>query len=573
MGPTTSSENSSYGDKSTDNEYEAEVTSESTSEKEITMSNTSHFEGVTSKYSLTVTVLENESVSNISGHTMSQPTEVVGEFFHFSKSEGSTFCETCEGRSATSNHRGTGLTEFGSRSTESEQQEFTTTGTAQSVKKKSETSLQQTTVTSREIGVTTETRKSAESNELSNSTENKNGDVVNTENSSESYSKTTANEEYSKNASHGPQNTTTKQSDVIATETTPLIFGNTEKTANESETTINAEGTTSSLYNNGQTTAFAASESNVECASSSSPNINNHGTTETYLQNLTSKLKNKTSTEGLYMLSVTEPPNATTGAAEVIESDNEAPVKSKQHDKNDKPLVVVINNSGNKHEKLNDSFIEDIINKPLSDVELQVVDLQSISKETLNGTKLTGKSGKEHKVVTCSKSDYDSNNGCLCNIDNYVTNLENKLKNNVEITEKDLECNQFFSVHEGIVVSNTTKPTKRKKRSLMFLTTSANSNKVIEKDSIQDVIGEDYKIPSTDSDLIVLPGSTVNIPCQNADDNLSRGLSTTFTWSFKKDVQRKGEILANTESSLQLQNVEAKRLRVTTLAAKQKMAN
>ncbi|VEN57010.1 unnamed protein product [Callosobruchus maculatus] len=83
----------------------------------------------------------------------------------------------------------------------------------------------------------------------------------------------------------------------------------------------------------------------------------------------------------------------------------------------------------------------------------------------------------------------------------------------------------------------------------------------------------EYEAEVTNSDLIVLPGSTVNIPCQNADSNLSRGLSTTFTWSFKKDVQRKGEILANTESSLQLQNVEAKRLRVTTLAAKQKMAN
>ncbi|CAH2005321.1 unnamed protein product [Acanthoscelides obtectus] len=52
------------------------------------------------------------------------------------------------------------------------------------------------------------------------------------------------------------------------------------------------------------------------------------------------------------------------------------------------------------------------------------------------------------------------------------------------------------------------------------------------------------------SDLVVLPGSTVNIPCQNMADNVAGELSTSYAWTFKKDIQRKGTIV--------FVNVEAK---------------
>ncbi|CAH2007062.1 unnamed protein product [Acanthoscelides obtectus] len=526
-----------------------ESTSGSASEEGSTLSNISHSEGLTLKHHLTSTVLGNESVSNLPGHTMSQPTEVEEEFYHFSKNGGSTVCETCKGTSETADHGRTTSTNLKSEQTVSEQSTvkvFTASGTEENQEGNSHPLVEKTTLPELE-------NNSKNGNRLTHS--EKSSDIASEPNSKgtasiSSYESTTpelltnfASENYKAiTSSKEMLSTKEEQPSEVSGRTSLVPSGKKDTTIHRTESTVHDEDTTAS---NGE-----GSRSYVIKHSTRPGEAN--AATETHSQNASKSTNN----QSLYLLNVTEPPGAPTGVPEVIEADNEGTVRNR-NDENGRPLVVIVNNSGNKHVKLNDSDIEGIINKPLSDVELQYIDLHNMSKEEPKGINLGG-SHKNNTVTKCNKSDYEANNECVCDIDNYVTNIENKLKNNSEIVEKDLECKQFFSVQEGIVVSNSTKPTKRKKRSLMFLTASASENKVVERDSVQDVVGEEYKVPSTGSDLVVLPGSSVNIACQNMADNVAGELSTSYAWTFKKDVQRKGEVLANTESSLQLQNVEAK---------------
>ncbi|CAH2005318.1 unnamed protein product [Acanthoscelides obtectus] len=462
-----------------------ESTNGSASEQGSTLSNISHFEGLTLKYHWTSTVLGNESVSNLPGHTMSQPTEVEEEFYHFSKNGGRTVCETCKGTSETADHGRTKSTNLKSEQTVSEQstvEVFTAPGTEENQEGNSHPLVEKTTLP-----------------ELENNSENGNR-LTHSEKSSEN-----ASEPSSKGIS-SYESTTPELLTNFASENYKAITSSKEMLSTKEEQPSEVSGRTSLVPSGKKNTTIHGTESTVHDKVTTASNgegsrsyVIKHSTrlgeanaaTETHSQNASKSSNN----QSLYLLNVTEPPGAPTGVPEVIEADNEGTVRNR-NDENGRPLVVIVNNSGNKHVKLNDSDIEGIINKPLSDVELQYIDLHNMSKEEPNGVNL-GRSHKNNTVTKCNKSDYEANNECVCDIDNYVTNIENKLKNNSEIVEKDLECKQFFSVQEGIVVSNSTKPTKRKKRSLMFLTASASENKVVERDSVQDVVGEEYKVPST----------------------------------------------------------------------------
>ncbi|CAG9840881.1 unnamed protein product [Diabrotica balteata] len=201
-----------------------------------------------------------------------------------------------------------------------------------------------------------------------------------------------------------------------------------------------------------------------------------------------------------------------------------------------KTIVIIVNNSGKRLHKLNETTLEKLVNKTIDEVNLEYIDLNNLSQEAeiQNGSEnaeldipdiLKG-DGK-----LCTKSEYNSSRYCPCDVDSYVKTLQTKIDNNTDTST--VSCPKMISFHDGFLITNKTEPLRRKKRSLLYMS-------------------------NVGPNVLVYPNKKARIYCINEADRLLDSKDVTFKWEYTKDNEGKGELLPFSENPLVIQNADEK---------------
>ncbi|CAG9861550.1 unnamed protein product [Phyllotreta striolata] len=217
-----------------------------------------------------------------------------------------------------------------------------------------------------------------------------------------------------------------------------------------------------------------------------------------------------------------------------------------------KTLVIIVNNSGSKLKKLNESTLEKLVNKTLQEVNLEYIDVSNITENEVTETTTVRKDiliGSN-----CTQNEFDANSQCVCDVDAYSKVLENKLNSSMQ---NPVNCTKLISFKEGFSITNDTQPLNRRKRSHLYLK-RFDKFTYIENDSLEDVIDGNYRIINSDSSVLAYPGRKAIIYCKNEADKLLDNSSTSFHWEFKRDPQQIAEVLQYHENPLVISSVDTK---------------
>ncbi|KAG5892158.1 hypothetical protein JTB14_026396 [Gonioctena quinquepunctata] len=229
-----------------------------------------------------------------------------------------------------------------------------------------------------------------------------------------------------------------------------------------------------------------------------------------------------------------------------------------------KTVVVIVNNSGKKIEKINETALQKLLNKSMSQMDLEYIDIFNISKEPESNTNKSGGTEMQDTVrlkgdgKVCVQSQFDSNNACVCDVDNYLKSIEGVLGDNLKVDVKHYNCNRLLGFHDGLIINSDSKPVERQKRSLLYLSKTDKSSNVVENESIDDVFSNDYDMQVSDSNLVVLHGAKVQMYCHNKVDALLSNEGVKYSWEFKGDASKDSEVLSTNENPLIIHSMELK---------------
>lgn len=230
-----------------------------------------------------------------------------------------------------------------------------------------------------------------------------------------------------------------------------------------------------------------------------------------------------------------------------------------------KPAVFILNDTGRKVDKLNETVLGNIVNKTfgksIEDVNLEYVDLNQTTEQIEhqsqedsikpdNGIKSFLPPSRNN---TCVQSDFEQNRQCICDIDQYLKTIDKKRKININ----NFSCNNFINLQKGILIGNNTEPLNRRKRSLLYMSMSKSKTNVIESD-IDNIFKEDFELIQNEYDILALPGGSVQIPCHNKVDMLLSTNDVTYSWEFKSYATRDEEPLPGGNNVLPIYKLDLK---------------
>ncbi|XP_057672815.1 golgin subfamily A member 4-like [Diorhabda carinulata] len=269
------------------------------------------------------------------------------------------------------------------------------------------------------------------------------------------------------------------------------------------------------------------------------------------------------SEENIVLLTAVEETNHTEKSVveeSTIRSTPFVPIPTPEAEETTKIMVIIVNNSGKKMKKMNESVLEKLVNKKMQEINLEYVDMYDLLKEhkTTNKSENTDLVYKETVIgdgKKCKASEFNANVHCPCDVDNYLHSLEGDLAENMDIT--NLNCSKMISFHDGFLITNKTQPLKRKKRSLLYLKSLGRSSNVIESNNVDEVLDKDYDI-NTGTDVLVYPNRKAKIYCGSVADKLIETDGVTFKWEFIKDGQDSPDILPISDNPLVIQNADTK---------------
>ncbi|XP_060535239.1 uncharacterized protein LOC132707400 isoform X2 [Cylas formicarius] len=225
-----------------------------------------------------------------------------------------------------------------------------------------------------------------------------------------------------------------------------------------------------------------------------------------------------------------------------------------------KPLVIVVNDSGRKLGKINETVLEKIANKSASNIDLEYVDLRNISVDLPKRNRSALWVG--FPTESCDKEDFEANNNCLCNMEDHLSSLLHKA-NRKESPKFDIfHCSKFVRPKKGLLIDTMIKPMKRPRRSLIYLQNRSGSE-VVEYQNMETLFEDGYKLETSDKNIFALPGSTVEIPCRGKVDRLIHS-DHGLHWKFKTSDGTEGEELPETGNLLTLHEVAVKNAGIYT---------
>lgn len=237
-----------------------------------------------------------------------------------------------------------------------------------------------------------------------------------------------------------------------------------------------------------------------------------------------------------------------------------------------KPVVFIVNNTGKKLKKLNETVLNNILNKAMDrnveEVNLEYLDLHKVDKDPVimknenpyKNSSTTSRNEILNNVLSASRNkhcklkDFNTKKQCLCKVDSYLNILENML-GKININEHD--CADFINLHDGIIISNNTEPSTKTKRSLLFLANNQANSKVIEAD-IENIFSEDYQINQTDREILALPDTSLKILCHNKADLLLENKGVTYTWILTRYSTENEEVMHGGDMTFPIYKLEAK---------------